>query len=378
MEPVRVLHVVAYMGRGGLETMLMNYYRKIDRSKIQFDFLVHRDFEADYNKEIRDLGGRIYKLPRLNPLSKTYLKELDRFFKEHKEYKIVHSHLDCMAGIPLRYAKRNGVPIRIAHAHSSNQTKDKKYLLKLIYKRNIRKNATDLFACAHDAGRWMFGCDRFHVMNNAIDAVAYAVNMKTAAEIRKELEISGDAFVVGHVGRFAPPKNHKFIVRIFAEVVKVKPDAFLLFVGDGDLRKETEELTVDLGIRNRVIFAGMRTDVNRVLQAMDVFLFPSTYEGLPLSIIEAQAAGIPCLISDKVPIECRKTDLVRQLSLQESPDIWKDAVIAAGEMLKRDTSGEIMKAGFDIASNAKWLEDFYLNKYDEIEKDSRGSKKWLD
>ena len=378
MEPVRVLHVVAYMGRGGLETMLMNYYRKIDRSKIQFDFLVHRDFEADYDQEIRDLGGRIYKLPRLNPLSKTYLKELDRFFKKHKEYKIVHSHLDCMAGIPLKYSKRNGVPIRIAHAHSSNQTKDKKYLLKLIYKRNIRKNATDLFACARDAGRWMFGCDRFHVMNNAIDAGAYAVNAKTAAEVRQELGVSGDAFVVGHVGRFAPPKNHKFIVRIFAEVVKVKPDAFLLFVGDGDLRKETEELTVDLGIRNRVIFAGMRTDVNRVLQAMDVFLFPSTYEGLPLSIIEAQAAGIPCLISDKVPIECRKTDLVRQLSLQESPDIWKDAVIAAGEMLKRDTSGEIIKAGFDIASNAKWLEDFYFNKYDEIEKVSRGNKEWLD
>lgn len=378
MEPVRVLHVVTYMGRGGLETMLMNYYRKIDRSKIQFDFLVHRDFEADYDQEIRDLGGRIYKLPQLNPLSKTYLKQLDRFFKKHKEYKIVHSHLDCMAGIPLKYAKRNGVPIRIAHAHSSNQTKDKKYLLKLIYKRNIRKNATDLFACAHDAGRWMFGCDRFHVMNNAIGTEAYAANAKTAAEIRKELEISGDAFVVGHVGRFAPPKNHKFIVRIFAEVVKVKPDAFLLFVGDGDLRKETEELTVDLGIRNRVIFAGMRTDVNRVLQAMDVFLFPSTYEGLPLSIIEAQAAGIPCLISDKVPIECRKTDLVRQLSLQESPDIWKDAVIAAGEMLKRDTSGEIIKAGFDIASNAKWLEDFYFNKYDEIEKVSRGNKEWLD
>lgn len=378
MEPVRVLHVVTYMGRGGLETMLMNYYRKADRNKIQFDFLVHRNFEADYDQEIRNLGGRIYKLPRLNPFSKTYLKELNSFFIEHKEYKIVHSHLDCMAGIPLKYAKRNGVPIRIAHAHSSNQTKDKKYLLKLIYKRNIRKNATDLFACAYDAGRWMFGCDRFHVMNNAIDAGAYAVNAKTAAEVRQELGVPGDAFVVGHVGRFAPPKNHKFIVRIFAEVAKVKPDAFLLFVGDGDLRKETEELTVDLGIRNRVIFAGMRTDVNRVLQAMDVFLFPSTYEGLPLSIIEAQAAGIPCLISDKVPIECRKTDLVRQLSLQESPDVWKDAVIAAREMLKRDTSGEIIKAGFDIASNTKWLESFYLNKYDKIEQDSRGSKEWLD
>lgn len=373
MEPVRVLHVVTYMGCGGLETMLMNYYRKIDRSKIQFDFLVHRDFEADYNKEIRDLGGRIYKLPRLNPLSKTYLKELDRFFKEHKEYKIVHSHLDCMAGIPLKYAKRNGVPIRIAHAHSSNQTKDKKYLLKLIYKRNIRKNATDLFACAHDAGRWMFGCEQFHVMNNAIDTKAYVANKHTGIEVRQELQIPEDAFVVGHVGRFAPPKNHKFIIRVFAEVLKEKTNAFLLLVGDGDLRGENEALTVELGIRDNVIFAGMRSDVNRMLQAMDVFLFPSVYEGLPLSIIEAQAAGLPCLISDKIPIECRKTNLVSQLSLNDNLRAWKDAVIDAGKVIKRDTSREISDTGFDICQNSKWLEDFYLQKYQEVVERNRGN-----
>lgn len=372
MEPIRILHVVTYMGRGGLETMLMNYYRHVNRNRVQFDFLVHRDFEADYDPEILNLGGKIYRLPRLNPFNKKYLNELNQFFKDHPEYRIVHSHLDCMAGIPLKYAKRNGVPIRIAHAHSSNQTKDKKYLLKLMFKRNIKKNATDLFACAQDAGLWMFGCDQFHVMNNAIDTKAYVVNKQTEIEVRRELEIPEDTFVVGHVGRFAPPKNHKFIVRVFAEVLKEKQNAFLLLVGDGDLRGETEALTVELGIQDNVIFAGMRSDVNRMLQAMDVFLFPSVYEGLPVSIIEAQAAGLPCLISDKVPIECRKTDLVGQLSLNDSLSAWKDAVIDAGKVLKRDTSREISDAGFDICQNAKWLKDFYLQKYQDVEERNRG------
>lgn len=373
MEPIRVLQVVTYMGRGGLETMLMNYYRNINRDKVQFDFLVHRDFEADYDQEILNLGGKIYRLSRLNPFSKKYLNQLDQFFKVHPKYEIVHSHLDCMAGIPLKYAKKNGVPIRIAHAHSSNQTKDKKYLLKLMFKRNIKKNATDLFACAQDAGLWMFGYDQFHVMNNAIDTKVYIANKQTGNEVRQELKIPEDAFVVGHVGRFAPPKNHKFIIRVFAEVLKEKKNAFLLLVGDGDLRGETEALTVELEIQENVIFAGMRSDVNRMLQAMDVFLFPSIYEGLPLSIIEAQAAGLPCLISDKVPIECRKTDLVSQLSLNDSLNVWKDAVIDARKILKKDTFREISDAGFDICQNAKWLEDFYLQKYQEVGERNRGN-----
>lgn len=372
MEPIRVLHVVTYMGRGGLETMIMNYYRHIDRAKVQFDFLVHRDFEADYNQEILNLGGKIYRLSRLNPFGKKYINELNQFFEEHSEYKIVHSHLDCMAGIPLKCAKRNGVPIRIAHAHSSNQTKDSKYLLKLMFKRNIKKNATDLFACAQDAGIWMFGCEQFHVMNNAIDTKAYIVNKKIGKEVRQELQIPEGAFVVGHVGRFAPPKNHKFIIRVFAEVLKEKTNAFLLLVGDGDLRGEAEALTVELGIQDNVIWAGMRSDVNRMLQVMDVFLFPSIYEGLPLSIIEAQAAGLPCLISDKVPIECRKTDLVSQFSLNDSLSVWKDAVIDAGKVIKRDTSREISDAGFDICQNAKWLKDFYLQKYQDVVERNRG------
>ena len=242
-----------------------------------------------------------------------------------------------------------------------------------MFKRNIKKNATDLFACAQDAGGWMFGCDQFHVMNNAIDTKAYVVNKQTGNEVRQELTIPENAFVVGHVGRFAPPKNHMFIIRVFAEVLKEKTNAFLLLVGEGDLRREAETLTVELGIQDNVIFAGMRSDVNRMLQAMDVFLFPSIYEGLPLSIIEAQAAGMPCLISNKVPIECRKTDLVTQLSLNASLSIWKDAVVKAGKVVKRDTSKEISDAGFDIYLNAKWLEDFYLQKYQEAGERNRGN-----
>ena len=360
MEPIRVLHVVTYMGRGGLETMLMNYYRRIDRTKVQFDFLVHREFRADYDDEIEELGGKIYRLPNLNPFNKTYLKKLDDFFEEHKEYKIVHSHLDCMAGIPLKYAKKHGVPIRIAHAHNSNQTKDKKYLLKLWFKRNITEYATHLFACARSAGQWMFNTNDFKVLNNAIDSKGYVYNQDIANKVRTEFGIKKNEFVIGHVGRFAPQKNHLFLIQIFSELSKYDVDAKLLLIGEGELRETVEQQVRDLHLDDKVVFAGVRADVPELLQAMDVFVFPSMYEGLPVSIVEAQAAGLPCFISDKVPIECKKTDLVKQISLDDSLELWAKSIISMKGFQKKDYSGEIKKAGFDIVKNANWLEDFYL------------------
>lgn len=360
-QPIRILHVVTYMGRGGLETMIMNYYRHIDRSRVQFDFLVHRDFEADYDAEILSLGGQIHRLPPLNPISPHYLSELDRFFAEHSEYRIVHSHLDCMAGIPLKYAKKHGIPVRIAHAHNSNQTKDSKYLLKLLYKRNIHKNTSHLFACAEAAGQWMFGTNDFHVLNNAIDAKRYAFDPDVRRSVRQEFGIGEDAFVVGHVGRFMAPKNHSFLLRIFARLPK---NARLLLVGDGELRQSTEKQADELGIRDRVIFTGVRGDVDRLLQAMDVFVFPSIYEGLPVSVIEAQAAGLPCLISDKVPIECKKTDLVTQLPLDAGEDAWASAAMRAVETPRENTLEQIRSAGFDVVENAARLTDFYLSQYE--------------
>lgn len=356
--PIRMLHIVTYMGRGGLETMLMNYYRAIDRAKVQFDFLTHRDFRADYDDEIEALGGKIFRLPNLNPFSRSYLGALDRFFREHPEYRIVHSHLDCMSAIPLKAAKKHGVPVRIAHSHSSRQDRDLKYPLKLLFKRSIPGQATQLFACGKEAGKWMFGTDDFRVLNNAIDAERYRFDPVVRQEVRRELGIPADAPVVGHVGRFMAPKNHGFLLRIFAEL----PDhARLLLVGDGELLAENERLAEELGVRDRVIFAGLRSDVDRMLQAMDVFVFPSLYEGLPLSVIEAQAAGLPCLISDKVPIECKKTDLVTQIPLDASPAEWAEAVLSAAEAPRGDTLAQIRETGFDIRANAEWLQNYYLS-----------------
>lgn len=359
---IRVLHVVTYMGIGGLETMLMNYYRHINREKIQFDFLVHRDFEAAYDQEITKLGGRIYRLPRLNPISPYYKKQLDEFFVKHSEYRIVHSHLDCMSAIPLKFAKKNEIPVRIAHSHSSSQTKDKKYYLKLYYKSKIKKYATELFACSEAAGQWMFNTNHFHILNNAIDTEQYIYDPVVREFERKKLGISKETIVIGHVGRFAPPKNHRYLIELFDLVRKRIPDTTLLLIGDGVLRSQAENQVKELGLEGKVIFTGQRRDVSQLLQAMDVFAFPSIYEGLPVSLIEAQAAGLPCLISDKVPIECKKTDLVKQIPLDDM-NRWVELMINAKKVVRRDTSDEIKKAGFDINSNAKKLEDFYFSVY---------------
>lgn len=361
--PIRVLQVVTYMQRGGLETMLMNYYRNVDRSKVQFDFLVHRDFEADYDKEILELGGKIHHLPVLNPFGPDYLKQLDRFYKEHPEYKIVHSHLDCLAGIPLKYAKKNNIPVRIAHAHNSNQTKNLKYPIKMFCRGNITKNANYLFACSEEAGKWMYQGAPFEVLHNAIDAEKYIYNIEIRNKVRSGLGFDSNTLVVGHIGRFMPQKNHSFLLDIFAEVLKQRSNSILLLVGEGDLETETKKKACDLGISKNVIFAGVRSDVPELLQAMDVFMLPSLYEGLPLVMVEAQAAGLPCLISDKVPIECVKTNgLVDQIPIDAGAGRWADKVINVTKIERRNTFEEIKNADFDIKENAKRLEDFYLVK----------------
>ena len=364
-EPIRVLHIVTYMARAGLETLIMNYYRNIDREKLQFDFLVHRDFRADYDDEIERLGGKIYRLPRLNPFDRSYLNKLDNFFAEHKEYKIVHSHLDCMAGIPLKYAKKNGVPVRIAHSHSSNQTKDFKYLLKLIYKHKIGVYSTDLFACSKKAGEWMFCGSPFTIFNNSIDASKYIFNIEKRQVVRKNLEINKSAVVLGHVGRFSSVKNHNFLIDIFEEYHKTNSNSYLLLVGTGELEQEIKEKVISLNLENKVIFAGVRADINELLQAMDIFCLPSLYEGLPVTIVEAQTAGLPCLISNKVPIECKKTDLVKQIPLNSGVDKWVKSIEDSLKIPRRNTYEEIKASGFDIVESAKKLEEFYIGKYNE-------------
>lgn len=358
-KPIRVLQVVTHMNRGGLETMLMNYYRHIDREKIQFDFLTHRDGKKDYDDEIEKLGGKIYHLPPLNPFDRNgYLKKLDEFFAEHKEYKIVHSHLDCMSAIPLKYAKKHGVPVRIAHAHSTSQDKNIKFLIKSIYKRSIPQYATELFACSQEAGEWMFLQQPNQIMNNAIDASRFEYNSELRNEVRKELNLE-NKLVIGHVGRFCEPKNHMFLLDIFKYTLEKYPDTVLVLVGEGELYEQVHRKAVDMGIVDKILFLGKRTDVNRIMQAMDVFVFPSVYEGMPVTVIEAQAAGLPCVVSDVVTKDVALTENVRFCSLKESADAWYKCI---EEMCDKERVVEyktICESNYDIAENAKWLQEYY-------------------
>lgn len=355
---LRILHVVTDMNRGGLETFLMNYYRKIDRDEIQFDFLVHREAKAEYDDEIESMGGIIYRFQRLNPFSVIYKKKLGVFFDNHPEYKIVHVHQDCLSSVILKVAQEHGVKVRIAHSHSSSQNKDIKYPIKLFFKRFISEYATSLIACSDEAGKWMFNGASYITLNNAIDAEKYVYNPQIRGKVRKKLGIDSDELVVGHVGRFSPPKNHNFIIEVF-EVIRKRKRAKLLLVGEGYLQKQVEKKVKDMHLESAVIFTGLRTDVSDLLQAMDVFVFPSLYEGLPLSIIEAQAAGLPCLISEKVPIECKKTSAVQQIELSKGASEWADYAINAAKSIRKNTYNDICIAGYDVKENVKWLEEFY-------------------
>ena len=262
---IRILQVVTHMDRGGLETMLMNYYRQIDRSRVQFDFLTHRDYDGDYGAEIKELGGKLYHMPVLNPFSSSYRKKLGDFFDDHPEYKIVHVHQDCLSGVILHVAKEHGVPVRIAHSHNANQTKDIKYPIKLIYRNFIARFATKLMACGEDAGKWMFCGAPFEILSNAIPAESYSFNPGVKSIQREKWKIMPEELLVGHVGSFTVPKNHLYLLDIFKEIQKKIP-AKLMIVGDGNLRPEIEEKIQKLGLADKVILAGLRSDVADLLQ----------------------------------------------------------------------------------------------------------------
>ena len=272
---------------------------------------------------------------------------------------MIHVHQDCMSSVILKIAKKCGVRVRIAHSHSASQTKNIKFVIKKIYQKQIHKYATKLLACGNDAGKWMFQGVEFEVLNNAIDASLYRYDEIARNEMRKQLEIAEDTFLVGHVGNFTVPKNHLFLLDVFKQI-RSKINAKLLLVGDGSLRTEIEAKIEQEHLEDDVILTGVRKDVPALLQVMDVFVFPSTYEGLPMTLIEAQAAGLPCVISDKVSLECKKTNLVQQIALDEGADAWAKIVISAKEIKREKTYEEIKASGYDIQENAKRLQQFYL------------------
>ena len=353
----RILQVVTYMGRGGIETMLMNYYRRMDREKIQFDFLVHRDFRADFDDEIEALGGHIYRIPPMNPASASYRKALADFFREHP-YRVVHCHLNYMSGVVLAAAKKAGVPVRIAHAHTASMSPGWKQSVRRLCKHLIPLTATQRFACSTEAGRAIFGKQNFSILANAIDVVAFAPDEKLRSEVRAELGL-GDAYTVMHVGRMVYAKNHEFLLDVFRELLNTEPGAKLVLVGDGELRSRVGEKAAQLPA-DAVRILGSRTDIPRLLQAADVFAFPSRFEGMPVTMIEAQAAGLPCIKSDTVTNECVVTDLVQSLPIDD-PKVWADAILAARCTPRTAVLADIQRSGYDIIAATEKLTRFYLN-----------------
>ena len=353
----RILQVVTYMGRGGIETMLMNYYRHVDRSKVQFDFLVHRDFRADFDDEIEELGGRIYRMPPMNPVSISYCKALADFFREHP-YRIVHCHLNYMSGVVLGAAKKAGVPVCIAHAHNTAAERNWKYLIKAVSARNIPKYADTLLACGKQAGSTIFKRHPFRILPNAIDGQSFRYCKTIRGYKRIELELNEELAIL-HVGRFHYQKNHSFLLDVFAEVIKREPNAKLLLAGDGPLCHAMQEKAAFLP-EGAVRFLGIRNDIPQLMQAADVFAFPSHFEGLPVTMIEAQAAGLPCVKSDTITDECVVTNLVTSLPITD-PALWAEEILKKRGTPRTHRLAEIRAAGYDIIAAAKKLERFYLN-----------------
>lgn len=302
-NPIRVAQIVGKMNGGGVEAVVMNYYRHIDRSKVQFDFLVDSDSTLIPREEIESLGGRVFEVPPYQHVVE-YQRELQRLFKQ-EGWKIVHSNINALSVFPLRAAKKAGVPVRIAHSHStSGKGEYAKNALKAVLKTQSNRYPTHRFACSKFAGEWLFGkAAHFEVVYNAIDLDRFCFNAEARAQARADLGLVGNQFAIGHVGRFTAQKNHAFLIDVFAEVAKRRDDAVLLLVGTGEAGASVKALVDERGLTDRVKFLGQRSDVNRLYQAFDAFVLPSLYEGLGLVGVEAQVAGLPCLFSDAITRE---------------------------------------------------------------------------
>ena len=306
-EPIRVAQIMGKCVGGGVESVVMNYYRNIDRNKIQFDFICDSDSINIPYQEIEKLGGRVFLVPPYQKIL-AYQKELIKTFKENN-YKIVHSHINTLSLFPLRAAKKAGIPIRISHSHSTSTPKEwKRNFFKNILRKFSKVYPTHYLCCSKIAGIYQFGKKKYNdgevfLVNNAIDIEKFTYNELIRKELRKELKIDNDTLVIGHIGRFVTVKNHKFLIETFKEIHEKNSNSILLLAGQGPLENEIKEKVKELNLTNSVIFLGQRNDVNKLYQVFDIFLLPSLYEGLPVVGVEAQTAGLLCILSNKVPKE---------------------------------------------------------------------------
>ena len=370
MQQIRILQYVGSLNIGGSQTMIMELYRNIDHKKIQFDFIIDKPEDIYFKKEIEQLGGKVYVLPNYTGKNHfAYKKAWNEFFKEHKQYKIIHSHIRSTASIVLKIAKKYGL-ITIAHSHNTSNGNGLSSLIKRIYQFKIRYVADYFFGCSKDSCIWLFGnkiskTNKCFVLNNSIHTDKFLYNDKVRNEVRNKFNLN-NKFVIGNVGRYAPVKNHTFLIDIFYELQKKHQEAFLLLVGDeSHVKQEIIRKISSLKIDSKVLVLSNRNDVSELLQAMDVFVMPSLYEGLPVTLIEAQASGVPIVMSKNITDEVIITNLISKISLDEKIETWVETIENLNNFERSNKKNDIVSAGYDIKKNVEWLESFYKKIYKE-------------
>ncbi|MBD5488020.1 MAG: glycosyltransferase family 1 protein [Lachnospiraceae bacterium] len=368
-ETIRVLHVLGGVGLGGAESRIMDLYRQMDRNEIQFDFLVHssamnRRKPEFYDEDILSLGGHIYVLPKFkvyNYLS--YRKAVRDFFRQHHEFRVVQGHMTSTAGIYLPIAKKYGIPVTVAHARNAGVVKGLKGIATRFFRRGLAQKADCCFACSKLAGEDVFGKaameeGRVKIIYNAIDAAEFTYDPKVRAQMRKQLGLK-EELVIGHVGRFNYQKNHPYLIDIFAKLCEIRQNAVLLMLGEGSDQENIREKCRMLGIENKVRFLGNQRRPQDYYQAMDIFLLPSFFEGLPGVLVEAQAAGLRCFVSDTVTREAAATELVTYLSIEQPAGVWAKQIAEAAGYERQNTFQRMKDAGFDVKTQTTGYRLFY-------------------
>lgn len=361
-KPIIVAQIMGKWVGGGVESVIMNYYRHLDHSKVQFDFICDEDSTRIPYDEIKKLGGRVFLVPKYQNLPK-YLKALEKLFKEN-QYRIVHSNINTLSVFPLYAAKKAGVPIRISHSHSTSNPKEwKRNLIKNILRPFSKRYATDYFACSELAGRYLFGNKSFDqgkvkIIHNAIDIDKFKFDEVARKKLRKEFGIKDSTIVVGHVGRFVQQKNHTFLVDVFKGYHKKNPDSKLLLVGSGPLEDEIKKKVERLDLKDSVLFLGQRDDINKLYSVMDVFCLPSLYEGLPVVGVEAQAAGLPTIFSNRISKEVIVSSYAKIVSIQDT-GLYIEKINKATRSIKKQRSYATVFEYMDINNEASTLEKIY-------------------
>lgn len=372
-KPIRVLQGIVANDKGGLTSYICQNYRYIDKSKIQFDFITYDD-TLDFQKEFENMGACFYKLPRASNILKYYF--IMKKIQSVNHYEIVHYNMSYANIVPLLIAKLVGIKRVIIHSHStqidskSNVIRKLKECFHSVFKNALPIIADDYFACSTEAAEWMFPKSiidnhKYNICHNAINTKRFAFDEAIRKKVRDELSINEETLVIGHVGRFTYQKNHEFILDVYSEVLKKRNNVILMLVGSGELEEEVKEKARVLGLNN-ILYMGQRNDVNELMQAMDIFLLPSRFEGLCLVGIEAQCCGLPCLFSDAITKEVGITHLAHFLSMGTTAE-WVNEIIYKYNPIQRvDMSKATKEAGYDISNEIKKVEVTYLDERNMI------------